>query len=97
MLEIQVPYRDGDVVSIKLSSGEEMIATLVKESTTEVVVSRPRMLAAGEKGMILAPYMFTVNPDAKYALRLNSVICVCKTEEATAKSYSSQTSGIVVI
>lgn len=97
MLEIQVPYKDGDVVSVKLSSGEEMIATLVQETATEVVVSRPRMLAAGEKGMILAPYMFTVNPDAKYALRLSSVICVCKTEETTARSYSTQTSGIAVI
>ena len=97
MFEIQMPYKDGDVVSIKLSSGEEMIATLVQENTTEVVVSRPRMLAAGDKGMILAPYMFTVNPDAKYALRLNSVICICKTEAATAKSYSTQTSGIAII
>jgi len=97
MLEIQVPYKDGDVVSIKLSSGEEMIATLVSENDKAVIVSRPRMLVAGEKGMMLAPYMFTVNPDAKYTIRLNSVICVCKTEETTAKSYSSQTSGIAVI
>jgi hypothetical protein len=97
MLLIQVPYKDGDVVSIKLSSGEEMIATLVQETATEVIVSRPRMLAAGDKGMILAPYMFTVNPDAKYTLRLNSVICVCKTEETTAKSYGTQTSGIAII
>jgi hypothetical protein len=97
MLEIQVPYKDGDVVSIKLSSGEEMIATLIQETATEVVVSRPRMLVAGDKGMMLAPYMFTVNPDAKYALKTGSIICVCKTEETTAKSYSSQTSGIAVI
>ena len=97
MLEIQVPYRDGDVVSLKLSSGEEMIATLVNETDKTVVVSKPRMLVAGEKGMMLAPYMFTVNPDDKYTIRLNSVICVCKTEETTAKSYSSQTSGIAVL
>ena len=97
MLEIQVPYKDGDVVSIKLSSGEEMIATLINETDKTVVVSKPRMLVAGEKGMMLAPYMFTVNPDAKYTIRLNSIICVCKTEENTAKSYNSQTSGIAVL
>lgn len=97
MLEIQVPYKDGDVVSIKLTSGEEMIATLVQETANEVVVSRPRMLVAGEKGMMLAPYMFTVNPDAKYSLKASGIICVCKTEETTAKSYSTQTSGIAVL
>ena len=97
MLEIQVPYRDGDVVSLKLSSGEEMIATLVNETDKSVVISKPRMLVAGEKGMMFAPFMFTVNPDIKYTLRLNSLICVCKSEETVAKAYNSQTSGIAVV
>jgi hypothetical protein len=97
MLEIQIPYKDGDVVSIKLSSGEEMVATLVSETDKSVVISKPRMLVAGEKGMMFAPYMFTVSPDIKYSLRSNNVICICKSEESVAKAYSSQTSGIAVL
>jgi hypothetical protein len=96
MLEIQVPYKEGDVVSIKLSSGEEMIASLVKESDKEVVVRKPLMLVAGEGGMGLAPYMFTVSPEAKIHLKVNNVITVVKTAEDAAKMYDTQTSGIAI-
>jgi hypothetical protein len=94
---IQVPYKDGDVVSIKLSSGEEMIANLVQETADAVTVTKPLMLVAGEKGMGLAPYMFTVAMDAKINLKLNNVICIVKTAEDAAKMYTSQTSGIATL
>lgn len=94
---IQIPYKEGDVVSIKLSSGEEMIANLVKESPDTITVTKPLMLVAGEKGMGLAPYMFTVSLDSKIELRLNNVICIVKTAEDAAKMYTSQTSGIATL
>lgn len=93
---IQVPYKEGDVVSIKLSSGEEMIANLIKETDKEVVVSKPLMLVAGEQGMGLAPYMFTVNPDTKIHLKVNNVITIVKTAEDAAKMFTKQTTGIDV-
>lgn len=93
---IQVPYKEGDVVSIKLSSGEEMVAKLEKETTNSITVTKPLMLVAGEQGMGLAPYMFTVNPDAKIDLRLNNVITIVKTEENASKMYTQQTTGIAV-
>jgi hypothetical protein len=93
---IQVPYKEGDVVSIKLSSGEEMIANLYKEEATTITVEKPMMIVAGEGGLGLAPYMFSVSPEAKTTLRLNSIICIVKTEENFAKNYTQQTSGIAV-
>lgn len=94
---IQVPYKEGDVVSIKLSSGEEMIANLVKESSDAVTITKPLMLVAGEKGMGLAPYMFTISLDAKIDLKLNNVICIVKTAEDAARMYTSQTSSIATL
>jgi hypothetical protein len=94
---IQVPYKEGDVVSIKLSSGEEMIANLVRETADAVTVTKPLMLVAGEKGMGLAPYMFTISLDTKIDLKLNNVICIVKTAEDAARMYTSQTSGIATL
>lgn len=94
---IQVPYKEGDVVSIKLSSGEEMIANLSKETDSELVVTKPLMLVAGEQGMGLAPYMFTISPESKVHLKLNNVITVVKTAEDAAKMYKSQTSSIAQV
>jgi len=95
MLEIQVPYKDGDVVTLKLSSGEEIVAKLVKENKDSLTVQMPLTLVATEQGMSLAPYLFTITPDTRLDIRLNSVITVVKSAEDTAKGYTQQTSGIV--
>ena len=57
---IEAPYKVGDTVSIKLSSGEEMVCRLEEENDTHVVVKQPMMLVAGKNGAGLAPFMFTV-------------------------------------
>ena len=63
---IQTPYKVGDIVSIKLSSGEEMVATLDKEDKDQVILKKPLMLVAGKDGgMGLVTFMFTVDPRSK--------------------------------
>ena len=93
---IETPYKVGDVVSVKLSSGEEMIARLEAENSNEITVVKPFMLVAGETGMGLAPYMFTVSPEAKIKLRLNNIICIVKTAKDASDLYIKQTTGILV-
>lgn len=91
---IETPYKVGDVVSIKLSSGEEMIAKLEDESQTHLTLVKPLILVAAEKGMGLAPFMFTVSPDAKIKLNINSIICVVKSAKDASDTYIQQTTGI---
>ena len=43
------------------------------------------VLIAQEKGLGLAPFMFSVNPDGKFLLRTNSVSCVSKTQDEISK------------
>jgi|TARA_R110000851_G_scaffold283342_2_gene436905 hypothetical protein len=93
---IEVPYKDGDVVSIKLASGEEMVARLDKETADTLILSKPSMLIATEGGMGMAPFMFTTSMESKYTMRLSGVICIVKTEAETAKMYSEKTSSIVM-
>ena len=92
---IEAPYTMGDTVSIKLSSGEEMIARIEAEDANHVTVVKPLMLMATEQGMGLAPFMFTVSPEAKIKLKLNSIICIVKSAKDAADMYIKQTTGIV--
>jgi len=94
---IEAPYKEGDTVSLKLSSGEEIVARLDKEDDTYYTLKKPMVLIAQQQGLGLAPYMFSVNPDSKFMLRTNSVSCVSKTQEEIAKQYMSQTTGIAVV
>ncbi len=92
---IETPYKDGDTVSFKLSSGEEIVARLDKEEADYYTLKKPMVLIAQEKGLGLAPFMFSVNPDGKFLLRTNSVSCVSKTQDEISKQYIATTSGIV--
>jgi len=54
---IETPYKVGDTVSLKLSSGEEIVGRLDDESTTKFTLKKPMVLIMGAEGLGLAPYM----------------------------------------
>ena len=90
---IQTPAKKGDTVSIKLSSGEEMVARLESQDNNQLVVHKPLMLTATQSGVGLAPYMFTTK-DEKFTLNLRNVICVANTEKDMADKYTESTTGL---
>tara|TARA_B100001057_G_scaffold469151_1_gene529166 strand:+ start:671 stop:964 length:294 start_codon:yes stop_codon:yes gene_type:complete len=94
---IESPYKEGDVVSIKLSSGEEMVARLEKEEKDHMLIRKPLMLIANEKGPGLAPFMFTVDQDAKIKLHMNSIICIVKSAKDATDTYIQSTSGLTTV
>ena len=53
----------GEVITLKLTSGEELVAKLTEEKDSYYKLSRPMVIAMGAKGPGLMPYLFTVHPD----------------------------------
>jgi len=94
---IDTSYRAGDTVSLKLSSGEEVIARLDQEGADSVTLVKPLMLTATQQGLGLAPFMFTISPDAKIKINNSNITCITKTEGEMAKQYISNTTGIETI
>lgn len=92
---IETPYEINDVISIKLSSGEELVGKLLEETHDTITLSKPLMLSMTPKGMGLAPYMFTVNPETKISFNQKNIITVVKTMETMAKQYIQSTTGLV--
>jgi hypothetical protein len=94
---IETPYKVGDTVSLKLSSGEEIVGRLDDESTTKFTLKKPMVLIMGAEGLGLAPYMYSVSPDSKFQLLASTVSCIAKTETDIAKQYVSTTSSIQMV
>ena len=92
---IETPYKIGDTVSLKLSSGEEIVGSLSAEDETYYTLRKPMVLIAQAEGLGLAPYMYSVSPDSKFMLRTNSVSCLSKTQEEISKQYTKTTTGIL--
>lgn len=96
MIKDNIPYRVGDVVSLKLNSGEEVIGRLEGENEFETTLSRPQAFMMGPQGLGLVPYMFSVSEDVKIGIRTSAINTICKTVEAVAKQYIKQTTGLVL-
>lgn len=91
---IETPYKAGDTVSLKLSSGEEIVARLEEETATRFVLNKPMVLIMQQQGMGLAPFMFSVSPTTKFNILATTVSCIAKTESELAKQYTASTSNI---
>ena len=94
---IETPYKVGDIVSFKLSSGEEIVARLDDENDKSYTLKKPMVLIMQQQGLGLAPFMFSVSPEGKFVLQSNAVSCVAKTEAEIAKQYTATTSNIKII
>ena len=87
----------GEVITLKLTSGEEIVAKLVEETATYYRLSRPMVIGMGQKGPGLMPYLFTVHPDKDVKLLKTTVTVAEATDEAFAKQFLETTSGIQLV
>lgn len=94
MLLQKSKFDAGDIISMKLSNGEELIGKFVSEDMSEIVVSKPVVLAMTQKGPAMAPVMMTVDPDKDYAINKSMIIFKNPTVKEIADQYTYQTTGI---
>jgi hypothetical protein len=94
---IQKGVAVGEVITLKLTSGEELVAKLTEETDTYYKLSKPMVIGMGQQGPGLMPYLFTVNPDREVKLSKITVTVSEPTDEAFAKQFLESTSGIKLV
>ena len=87
----------GEVVTLKLTSGEEIVAKLAEETDSYHKLSRPMVIGMGEKGPGLMPYLFTVNPEKEVKLSKITVTVAEATDKAFANQFIQSTTGIKLV
>lgn len=86
----------GEVITLKLTSGEELVAKLVEETDSYYKLSRIQVIGMGPKGPGLMPYLFTVNPDRDVKLSKLTVTVAEASDEQFAKQFLESTTGIAL-
>jgi hypothetical protein len=86
----------GEVVTLKLISGEEIVGKLVEETDKELKLSKPMQLSMSQQGVGMIPFLFTVDPDKELKISKSSVIVICSTEKQFANQYLQGTTGIAM-
>jgi hypothetical protein len=84
----------GEVITLKLTSGEELVAKLVEETATYYKLSRPMVIGMGQQGPGLMPYLFTVHPDKEVKLNKTTVVLAEATDKGFADQFIQSTTGI---
>jgi len=84
------------IISIKLISGEEIIAKLISNEKDEIVISKPLMIMLTQNGgAAFMPYMLGAEEKAELTLNNNAIIFMTLTRSELKNAYISNTSGII--
>lgn len=86
----------GEVITLKLTSGEEIVAKLIEETSDFYKLGKPMVIGMGPKGPGLMPYLFTVHPDKEVKLNKGTVTLVEATDKDFANQFIQSTTGIAV-
>lgn len=91
---LEKPKAQGDVITVKLTNGEEIIARFEEDTASGIKISKPMVLSMTPKGVGMMPYLFTVNPDTDIIINHSAISVTATTDADFAKQYMSSTTGI---
>ena len=95
MLINKAKYAAGDIVSFKISTGEEILGCFKDEDMIGVTLEKPLMLAMTKNGPAMAPIMMTVAPDTSLTFsKSNIIVGPVETDKEISDQYRFQTTGI---
>ena len=87
----------GKVYTIKLNSGEELVAKVNADVVGNYIsVVDPLSVAPNAKGMGLIPSLFTSDPDQAVTINTNCISMYAEAEESIKLKYLEATTGIQV-
>lgn len=92
-----------DVVCIKLSNGDELIAKIADQNPMTLLVTKPMLMIlsqdprTGQPGVQMAPFwIMGADSSVKFPIAQTHVVCMVKANADATKNYISQTSGIAI-
>tara|TARA_B110001454_G_C12671577_1_gene413989 strand:+ start:836 stop:1147 length:312 start_codon:yes stop_codon:yes gene_type:complete len=89
-------YDSGDIVTLYLQTGQEILGKFVSEDDSSTVVCKPLTVAVGPKGAAFQTFTVTGDSENNVSFKTGKIISVLRTNEATSSSYIEATSGIIV-
>lgn len=85
-----------EIYTFKLTSGEEVVAKVLKIEGDLISLHDPVSVAPGPQGLGLMASMFTADPKADAVLNTNNVTIYAPTDASVKSKYIEATTGLVV-
>jgi hypothetical protein len=94
---IDVGFKDNDLVTIKLVTGDEIMARFREEKPQSYKVHRAVTLQPTAQGLAMVPYAMTVSDDTSLEILKSSCVFITKTRSEIEPAYIQATTGISTI
>ena len=87
----------GQIISMKLTSGDEVVGKVSGQTAEGITLSKPVILAASRDGLAMVPFMMTADPDGEYLFKINNIMCVVNTNQQVSDAYYQSVTGITPV
>ena len=94
MLKVK-SFKKGDVVSVKLVSGDEIVTKIGDITEDSYAFEKPVTLSVTQQGMGLIPFMMTADVDKAFVINKDKVITIVEPQEAIRVEYVKATTGLI--
>lgn len=92
---LEKPMASGDVVSLKLVNGDEIIARLESDDDKGITITKPLAITAGPQGLGMIPWVFLGNKET-FTLKKEHVFVMVPSKKEAADQYMQGTTGIAL-
>lgn len=88
--------KEGTVITIKLVTGEEVLAQYRDETNEVINVVKPMQISMNQQGIGLLPLLFSVDQTSTIKIKKTSVISITQSHKDFANQYLSATTGLAI-
>jgi hypothetical protein len=92
---IEKPISNGDVVTIKLVNGDEIIARLEADDHNGITINRPLAITIGPQGLGMMPWIFLSSKET-FTIKREHVFVMAPSKKDAADQYMQGTTGIAL-
>jgi hypothetical protein len=99
---IQKALQENEVVTVKLTSGEELVTRYKSDAGDSYIVTKPLALSVmqdpqtGNQGIGFVPFTISADTDNDVRIPKTSVMLIAKSKKEAAAGYIKQTSSLTV-
>lgn len=100
---IEKKFNQGDVISVKLVSNDELVAKFVEETPDTLTIIKPLLLnisfdeRTGKPGLQMLPFfMLGADTDDKITLKKNHILAMVNSRDDVKAGYIQNTTGISI-
>lgn len=89
-------FSNGDIVSLKILNGDELIARFEEETDSTIKLSKPLAITMGAQGLGMIPWVF-LGEDGVVTIQKSHVFVMVACKKDAADQYRTSTTGIALM